>query len=116
LRKSAIDLTTEDWGKVEKDNECLERLIRCRKPTLPPPSELLESKKAWKVRLLQQSLLYRITALASRCAAMWNAGNVVGSILCGRALLETIVLAHHVREELLRLSAAKNADAIVRLQ
>jgi hypothetical protein len=47
---------------------------------------------------------------------MWNAGNVVGSILCGRALLETIVLAHHVREELLRLSAAKNADAIVRLQ
>jgi hypothetical protein len=43
---------------------------------------------------------------------MWNAGNVVGSILCGRALLETIVLAHHVRTELQRLGPAKDADAI----
>jgi hypothetical protein len=112
FEKSAIDLTIEDWAKVEKYNECLERLIKRRKPEVTATGDLLESKTAWKCTLLQQSLLYRITALASGCAAMWNTGNVVGSILCARALLETIVLAHHVREELLRLGPAKNADAI----
>lgn len=105
-------MTIEDWEKVAKYNECLERLIRRRKPEVTATGDLLESKTAWKYALLQQSLLYRITALASGCAAMWNTGNVVGSILCGRALLETIVLAHHVREELLRLSTAKDGDAI----
>lgn len=110
--KSGIDLTIEDWAKVERYNGCLERLLKRRRSEVTATGDLLESKTAWKCALLQQSLLYRITALASGCAAMGNAGNVVGSILCGRALLETIAIGHHVREELLRLGPAKCADAV----
>jgi hypothetical protein len=112
FEKSAIDLNIEDWAKVEKYNECLDRLVKRRQPEVTATGYLLESKTAWKCALLQQSLLYRITALGSGCAAMWNTGNVVGSILCGRALLETIAIGHYVREELLELAPAKNADAI----
>jgi hypothetical protein len=112
FEKSAIDLTSEDWANVERYNACLERLIKRRKPEVTATGDLLESKTAWKCATLQQSLLYRITALGTGCASMWNVGNVVGSILCGRALLETIVVAHHVRDELLRLVPAKDVDAI----
>jgi hypothetical protein len=109
--KEAIDLTSEDWWKIEQHNECLERLLKLRKPEITVEGPLVESKTAWKCAVLQQALLYRICALASGCVDAWNAGNVVYSILDGRALLETIALAQFIRVELLRLREPMNVDA-----
>jgi len=110
--KDAIDHTIEDWTKVERYNECLERLLKRRVQEVAATGYCLESKTAWKCAVLKQSLLYRVTALATGCAAMWNDGNIVCSILAARALMETISIAHYISQELERLGEAKDADAI----
>jgi hypothetical protein len=61
FEKRAIDLTIEDWTKIEKYNECLEQMIKRRKPEVTATGDLLESKTAWKCAVLQQSLLCRIS-------------------------------------------------------
>jgi len=110
--KKAIDLTIDDWREIERYNKCLERLLKRRLPEVTATGHRLESKTAWKCAVLQQSLLYRITALASGCADMWNEGNVVCSILSARALIETVSVSYHVSQELERLKEEKNANAI----
>jgi methyl-accepting chemotaxis protein len=110
--KKAIDLTIDDWERVERYNKCLEQLLKRRVLEVTATGNCLESKTAWKCAVLQQSLLHRITALASGCAGMWNEGNVVCSILAARALVETVTVSHYVGQELKRLKEEKNANAI----
>ncbi len=43
---------------------------------------------------------------------MWNAKNVIGSILAGRALLETIAISKFAADELEKLVAAEKIDSI----
>ncbi len=102
----------EDWPNVERYNECLGRLLHLRKIEVEPIGPLLESKTAWKCTVLAQSLLYRATALANGSAAAWNSGSVVPAILCARALVETLAIAVYVKDELQKLIAEKDADAI----
>jgi hypothetical protein len=61
---------------------------------------------------LQQSLLYRVTLLATGCADMWSAKNVIGSILIARALLETIAISQFIADELQILVTNKRIDTI----
>ncbi|HTV29035.1 MAG TPA: hypothetical protein VMF32_14715 [Xanthobacteraceae bacterium] len=90
--KDAIDLTIEKWEDVEKYNACLVRLMARRKPEVAVEGPLVESKTAWKLATLQQSLLYRICALANGAADAWNANNVTSALILGRALIETVAL------------------------
>jgi len=110
--REMLDLSNEDWVEVERYNECLERLIARRKSEIVVTGPLVDSKTAWKCVVLQQSLLYRITMLATGCADMWNAKNVVGSILIARALLETIAISKFIADELEKLVTGKQIDAI----
>jgi hypothetical protein len=83
-----------------------------RKSEVTATEKCLESKIAWKCAVLQQSLLYRVTALAIGCTKMWNEDNVVCSVLAARALMDTIALLHHISQELKRLEEARNSNAI----
>ena len=115
FEKSAIDLTIEKWEDVERFNACLERLLGRRKNEISVSGPLTESKTAWKFAILQQALLYRVTMLARGCADAWNDGNIVCSMLAGRALLETIVLCNFIREEAEDFVAASDIEAIEKL-
>jgi hypothetical protein len=110
--KDAINLSIEKWENVERFNDCLARLVARRRKEITVTGPLVRSKTAWKCAVLQQSLLYRITMLATGCAETWNSGNVVGSILIGRALLETIAISKFAADELEKLVAGKELDAI----
>lgn len=110
--KAALDLTVENWADVERYNGILDRLLVRRKTSVAVVGFLRESKTAWKCSVLQQSLLYRMTMLASGCADMWNAGNVICAILSARALVETISLSHFVADTLQKYLDEKNIDAI----
>jgi hypothetical protein len=107
-----LDLNEEKWEDVERYNETLERLIGRRKNAITVQGFFVHSKTAWKCAVLQQSLLYRVTMLAAGAANMWNLSNVVCSVLCARALLETIAVADHVGSELRRLTEVGNLDGI----
>ena len=113
--KTALDLTIENWVDVERYNGFLERLLVRRKRAVTVVGCLRESKTAWKCAVMQQSLLYRITMLASGCADMWNAGNGISAILSARALVETISLSQFVADTLQKYLDEKNIDAIEEL-
>ena len=82
--KCSIDLNEKKWKDVERFNATLETLISRRKSEIAVTGPFVHSKTAWKCAILQQVLLYRVTMLASGCADMWNAGNIVRSILAAR--------------------------------
>jgi hypothetical protein len=109
--KDSIDLTIENWENVEEFNVCLLQLIARRKPEVTIEGLLIESKTAWKLATLQQSLLYRVCALANGTADAWNANNVTASLILGRALMETVVLTDFIRNELFRLREPMNLNA-----
>jgi hypothetical protein len=111
LSKDAIDLTNEKWEDVERYNACLARLIARRKREIALEGILVESKTAWKLATLQQSLLYRACAVANGTADAWNANNVTSAVILGRAVIETIALIEFVRDELLRLREPMNIAA-----
>lgn len=108
--KEAIDLTIERWEAVQDYNACLERLVLRRKTKIAAEGPLLESKTGWKCAILQQALLYRVCALAIGVANEWNASNIICSVTLARALFETIVVAIHIQDELLRLRERINQD------
>jgi hypothetical protein len=112
LAKSSVDCTQEKWEDVQRYNEILERLMRRRKSEISVSGPFVHSKTAWKCAVLQQALLYRVTMLAAGSADMWNSCNVVCSVLCARALLETIAVSDHIRNELKDLTEARALDAI----
>jgi hypothetical protein len=72
---------------------------------------LVESKTGGKCTILQQALLYRVCALADGAANQWNSGNVIASVTLSRSLLEAVVVASHIRDELLRLREPMTQDA-----
>ena len=109
--KEAIDLTDERWEEVQDYNACLERLIIRRKSEVTVQGLFVESKTGWKCAILQQALLYRVCALANGTANQWNAGNIIASVTLSRSLFETILVASHIRDELLRLRQPMNQDA-----
>jgi hypothetical protein len=112
---SAIDHTIEKWEDVERFNACLRRLMNRRKSEVAVSGPLVESKTAWKCAVLQQALLYRVTMLARGCADEWNSGNIVCSMLAGRALLETIVLSSFIRDEAEKFVVANDIEAVEKL-
>lgn len=63
------------------------------------------------MRHTSQALLYRVCALADGAANQWNSGNIIASVTLSRSLLETIVVASHIRDELLRLQEPINQEA-----
>ena len=112
FRREAIDLLNEDWSDVQRDNDCLARLVARQKSEITATGPFFKSKPAWKCAVLQQSFLYRITMLATGCADMWNARNAVGSMLIVRALLETIAISKYAADELEKLVTDKKIDNI----
>jgi hypothetical protein len=112
--ESAIDKSIENWDDIQRYNACLDRLLARRVQCVKPEGVFARSKLAWKCALLQQSLLYRTTALASGCAASWNERNVLCSMLAARALIETIALTYEAGFDLQSVVAAQEPDAINR--
>jgi hypothetical protein len=112
--RSALD-PAEDWEKVEKYNAGLDQLIARRKSEVAVVGPFVESKTAWKCAVLQQALLYRLTMLASGCSNEWNAGNVLASILCGRAIIETLCLASFIADEIERFCGVNDIEGIEKL-
>jgi hypothetical protein len=112
FRADALDLSSEHWEDIERYNSSLERLVNRRKPAVVVEGPLVKSKTAWKCAVLQQALLYRVTVLANGCSAEWNSGNIVCSLLCGRALLETIALSLFIGDELTTLTRAADVASV----
>jgi hypothetical protein len=110
--RRAIKEAGEKWEEVRLQNYCLRRLVRMRKTKVSAIGPLADSKIAWKAAVLQQALLYRGTELAIGCGRMWNVGNVLCSVLAGRALLETVALTLDFEERLQKHCNEKDLSKI----
>ena len=113
FKEAALD--ADNWADVERYNSCLERLLKRRRVDITVDGPLVQSKTAWKFAVLQQSLIYRVTMLASGCADAWNGGNVVCSMLAGRALLETIGLCDFIRDETSNFVEVSDIESLEKL-
>jgi hypothetical protein len=107
FNSSVVRVTGGDWGKVRGYNHALKRLAKRRLTKVERTGLLADSKIAWQTVILQQSLLYRIVDLAVACAKNWNQGNVLGSVLAARALLETMALTYDVEREIQQFGEAE---------
>ena len=110
--KESIDLVADKWEEIERHNACLQRLLARRKSEVAVEGFLVESKTAWKLATLQQSLQYRVCALACGTTEAWNANNITASVILARSLMETVALTEFLRNELLRLREPMNVAAV----
>jgi hypothetical protein len=101
-----------DWGQIRGYNNTLKRLAKRRVKRIDRIGKYQISQIAWQVAVLQQSLLYRIVALGTATAKNWNAGNVLGSALAARALLETIALVNDVEKDLFAFAEKKDWEGL----
>jgi hypothetical protein len=89
-----------DEGAAIVFNECLLRLIHLRKHQLAAEGGDESSFVAWKMATFQQDALHRVVMLAQGGSNGWNDSNILSSVLCSRALLETVANMHYVVTEL----------------
>ena len=77
-------------------NACIARLNEARAGEINLSGPFLKSKIAWKLATYQHALLHRVVALADGVAVNWNGRSVLGTMLCARALMETIAVLSFV--------------------
>lgn len=112
----AYELAPKDDQALKDINAALARLSARRKEEIWVTGPLARSKLAWKITGYQQALLYRIVMLAMGAAETWNSGNLLTTILAGRALVETVAVLHNFTQkiaELLRKEDLPGIDALV---
>lgn len=110
--RDLMEATGEDWSRISVFNDVLQRLADRRVGAVHVEGVFLRSKIAWKIGNYQQVILRRTVMLAEGCAAMWNAGNSIGALLCARALMETAAVFLDFRNQLRRLSGVADVDGI----
>jgi hypothetical protein len=91
-------------------NECLLRLMHMRKQRIEAGGNDERSTLVWKLAEFQQSILYRIVMLAQGASSSWNDGNLLSSVLCSRALLETVASMHHLVVSVVEHTQKSEAD------
>jgi hypothetical protein len=81
-------------------NACLLRLMQRRKQQLAAEGGDESSLVAWKMATFQQDILHRVVMLGQGASNGWNDCNLLSSVLCARALLETVANMNHIVTEL----------------
>lgn len=112
FQKEAIEAVGGDWSEIDEMNSALKELRQKRRSSIEPGGEFSYSKVAWKIGGFQQAILYRIVMLAEGCSSMWNTRNILGSILCARALIETVALIFDFEKQLQRFCENNDLSAI----
>jgi hypothetical protein len=64
------------------------------------------------IAVFQQTILYRVVALADGCTLMWNRRNQLVSIICARALMETNALLYDFERRLAAFCEAGDLGVI----
>jgi len=85
-------LPAKEKAAFDSWNACMARLDEERALEINISGPFLKSKIAWKLATYQHALLHRVVALADGVAVNWNGRSVLGSMLCARALMETIAV------------------------
>jgi hypothetical protein len=94
-------------------NECLLRLMHLRKHEVAAAGgDDNVSRIGWKLAVFQQGSLYRVVMLAHGGSSGWNNSNILSSILCSRALLETVAKLHYLQINLAKHVPERNIEAI----
>lgn len=87
--RNSIEALADRWNEVERFNQALERLRERRLPAVLRIGDADISKLVWKIRVFSQVTLYRVVMAADGCADNWARRNILASLLCGRAVVET---------------------------
>jgi hypothetical protein len=94
-------------------NECLLRLMHLRQHQVSATgADNNVSRIGWKLAIFQQGSLYRVVMLAQGGSSGWNNSNMLSSILCSRALLETVAKLHYLQINLAKHVPTKNIEEI----
>jgi hypothetical protein len=101
--RTSIEAVADRWEDIEPFNEILEELRAKRLPAVLRIGDAGTSKVVWKIKCFGQVVLYRTVMAADGCAACCNSSNILGSVLCGRALVETTALLVDFVTQLRRL-------------
>jgi hypothetical protein len=107
--RQAVEAVGDNWAEIERLNDTLERLRRRRQSAVSPTGK---PKVAWKIVVFQRAILYRVVMLADGCAAMWNSGNALGSILCARALFESAALLLDFQTQMTAFCGRDDLDSV----
>lgn len=87
-------LEEDDRPLVDDLNASVGRLNEMRALEINVSGPFARSKIAWKLAGYVHALLHRIVALADGAAVAWNNRCTLSSMLCARALMETIAVMH----------------------
>ena len=74
--------------------------MRARRLKEVKPEGDASEKLVWKIRSFEQAIMYRLVMLGDGCADGWNRGNTLSSILCSRAIVETVALLTDFEKQL----------------
>jgi hypothetical protein len=112
FNREAVEAAGQDWAAVETFNKILGHLKERKLPVVKKEGDAAGSHAAWKIRAFQQGVLYRTVMLADGCADAWHAGNILASLLCARALIETAALFNDFEKKLSKLCEQGNLHGI----
>jgi hypothetical protein len=93
-------------------NEYLSRLMRLRTHQVSAKGSDNVSRIGWKLAAFRQGSIYRVVMLGQGASSAWNNCNVLSSILCARALLETIAKLYYLQTKLIEPVSTMDIEAI----
>ncbi|WP_159946648.1 hypothetical protein [Rhizobium sp. 18065] len=105
-------LEADDKEQVATTNSALQRLADERAIEINVSGIFAQSKLAWKLFRLSQSLQHRVVQLADALCICWNGSNDLGAILSGRALIETEAVISTLRHQTEKMVANKDVSSL----
>ncbi len=100
-----------NWSDIDRINRDIEQLRAMQWPVVRM-ADFPMAKVAWKVAAFSQVGLHRVVALADAATLAWNAGAVIGAILCVRSLIETVALIADFEGQITRIVSTGRIEDI----
>ena len=110
--REAVEAVGGDWPLASSINAVIVRLRERRQPSVARAGDQPNAIAAWKISVLGQAALYRITALAEAAAQSWNAHNPLGAALAAHALIGDAAALTEADRQLNDMSATADMPAL----
>ena len=115
LSRDAVEAVGGSWATCIELNNSLDRIRGRRLSEINLTDDSGCPLTGAKVLRLLQTVLYRVVNLAEGCATAWNTSNVLASLLCCRAIIESVALVSDFETKLVRLTKVEDRVAIIEL-
>ena len=110
--KASCESRGVTWTEADGINRAVDSLRGELRETIDKAGPLAQSKIAWKLATLRQSVTYRLMDLAESTIENWNSGNLLASVVLARSFFETVALFHFVLLRMERTYVDKDLNGL----